>query len=80
MGVAEPADSLRRQDVGSQHRELHGQVYARKPSDGGNFWGAICSVRVTLTFTNPLNPTGANNNPITITRTIAVMSKAGVNP
>jgi type IV pilus assembly protein PilW len=42
-------------------------------------WSAVCSIRVSLTFTNPLNPAGAGNQPITITRTIAVMSMAGVN-
>ena len=37
-------------------------------------WLAVCAVRVSLTFTNPINST-----PITITRVIAVMNAAGVN-
>lgn len=37
-------------------------------------WGKVCSVRVTLTFTNPIPNTGA----VTFTRTIAIMSQGGV--
>jgi type IV pilus assembly protein PilW len=42
-------------------------------------WSAVCSVAVTLTVTNPLNPAGAGNKPIVIKRVIGVMSTAGVN-
>jgi type IV pilus assembly protein PilW len=38
-------------------------------------WLAVCSVKMTVTFANPVNPA----NPITITRVIAVMNAAGVN-
>ncbi|HUI62177.1 MAG TPA: PilW family protein [Steroidobacteraceae bacterium] len=39
-------------------------------------WTAVCSVTVTLTFVNPLAPTGPG---IVIQRVIAVMNQAGVN-
>jgi type IV pilus assembly protein PilW len=39
-------------------------------------WLNVCSVRVTLTFTNTLNSVNAAQTPITISRTIAVMSTA----
>ena len=39
-------------------------------------WNAVCSVNVTMWFTNPLNPTGP---PIVIQRVIATMNAAGVN-
>jgi type IV pilus assembly protein PilW len=39
-------------------------------------WTNVCSVRVTLTFTNTLNSVNANQTPISISRTIAVMSTA----
>jgi type IV pilus assembly protein PilW len=44
----------------------------------GNYWGNVISVKVTLTFTNPLF--GQFNQPATIpfTRVIALMSKTGV--
>jgi len=38
-------------------------------------WSAVCSVRVTLTFDNPLIPA----QPVSITRVIGVMNTAGVN-
>ncbi len=38
-------------------------------------WKAVCSVMVTLTFNNPLIPA----QPISITRVMAVMNRAGVN-
>jgi type IV pilus assembly protein PilW len=42
-------------------------------------WNVICSVRVSLTFDNPLKRTGVGPQTITITRVIGVMSTAGVN-
>jgi type IV pilus assembly protein PilW len=41
-------------------------------------WAAICSVKVTLTFANPLNPPGGTKPTIDFTRVIAVMGSAGV--
>jgi len=38
-------------------------------------WTAVCAVKVTVTYINPLNAAA----PITITRVIAVMNAAGVN-
>jgi type IV pilus assembly protein PilW len=42
----------------------------------GGYWNNICSVRVTLVFTNNINPAGG---PISFTRVIAVMKTAGAN-
>jgi len=42
----------------------------------GGYWNNICSVRVTLVFTNKINPT---SGPISFTRVIAVMKTAGAN-
>ncbi len=42
----------------------------------GNYWNSVCSVTVTLTFINPITPTGPG---ISISRVIALMSTAGVN-
>jgi type IV pilus assembly protein PilW len=42
-------------------------------------WLNVCSVRVTLTFVNPLNSVNASSTPIVISRTIAVMYTAGTN-
>lgn len=39
-------------------------------------WNNVCSINVTMWFTNPLNPTGP---PIVIQRVIATMNAAGVN-
>jgi type IV pilus assembly protein PilW len=39
-------------------------------------WGAVCSINLTVFFTNPITPTG---QPLSITRVIAIMSAAGVN-
>jgi len=39
-------------------------------------WSSVCSINVTMWFTNPLNPTGP---PIVIQRVIATMNAAGVN-
>jgi type IV pilus assembly protein PilW len=39
-------------------------------------WSAVCSISMTVSFINPLNPTGPTIN---ITRVIAVMNAAGVN-
>jgi type IV pilus assembly protein PilW len=44
----------------------------------GNFWANVCSVKVTLTFTNPLNPPTGLNPTVTFTRVIGVMNTAGV--
>jgi type IV pilus assembly protein PilW len=41
-------------------------------------WGNICSVKVTLTFPNPLNPPKGTRPTLTFTRVIAVMNNAGV--
>jgi type IV pilus assembly protein PilW len=41
-----------------------------------NDWSSVCSINVTMWFTNPLNPTGP---PIVIQRVIATMNAAGVN-
>jgi type IV pilus assembly protein PilW len=41
----------------------------------GGYWGSVCSVRVTLVFTNTINGSG----PISFTRVIAVMRSAGAN-
>jgi type IV pilus assembly protein PilW len=38
-------------------------------------WSNVCSIALTVTFANPINPAA----PITITRVIAVMNRAGVN-
>jgi type IV pilus assembly protein PilW len=42
-------------------------------------WGNVCSVVVTLTFTNPNNPPLGTQPTVTFTRLIAVMTTAGVN-
>jgi len=42
----------------------------------GNYWNNVCSVRVTLVFTNTINPA---SGPITFSRVIAVMRTAGSN-
>jgi type IV pilus assembly protein PilW len=39
-------------------------------------WGAVCSINLTVFFTNPITPAGP---PLQITRVIAVMMTAGVN-
>jgi type IV pilus assembly protein PilW len=39
-------------------------------------WNNVCSINLTMWFTNPLNPTGP---PIVIQRVIATMNAAGVN-
>jgi hypothetical protein len=39
-------------------------------------WSSVCSINVTMWFTNPLNPTGPA---IVIQRVIATMNAAGVN-
>jgi len=39
-------------------------------------WPNVCSINVTISFTNPLNPAGP---PIPIQRVIATMNAAGVN-
>jgi type IV pilus assembly protein PilW len=38
-------------------------------------WSNVCSVKVTLTFTNPMNPPGGAKPTIAFTRVIAVMNK-----
>jgi hypothetical protein len=38
-------------------------------------WSNVCSIALTVTFANPINPAA----PISITRVIAVMNTAGVN-
>jgi type IV pilus assembly protein PilW len=38
-------------------------------------WSSVCTVKLTVTFTNPIIPA----NPIVITRVIAVMNSAGAN-
>jgi type IV pilus assembly protein PilW len=40
-------------------------------------WNNVCSVRVALTFDNPVKRTGIGAQSITINRVIAVMNKAG---
>jgi type IV pilus assembly protein PilW len=40
------------------------------------YWGSVCSVRVTLVFTNTINPA---TGPISFSRVIAVMRSAGSN-
>jgi type IV pilus assembly protein PilW len=52
------------------------------PKASGGFWynsatngSNVCSVKITLTFTNPIDP----KNPIQFTRVIALMSNAGAN-
>jgi type IV pilus assembly protein PilW len=40
-------------------------------------WNNVCSVRVALTFDNPVKRTGVGAQSITIRRVIAVMNKAG---
>jgi type IV pilus assembly protein PilW len=40
-------------------------------------WNLVCSVRVSLTFDNPVKRAGIGAQTITITRVIAVMNKAG---
>lgn len=42
----------------------------------GNYWNSVCSVRITLNFTNPINPAAAQ---IPVQRVIAIMNTAGVN-
>ena len=42
-------------------------------------WSSVCSVKVRLTFVNPMITPGNPLAPVTITRVIALMSKAGVN-
>lgn len=42
----------------------------------GGYWNNICSVRVTLVFTNNINPA---SGPISFSRVIAVMKTAGAN-
>jgi len=42
----------------------------------GNYWSSVCSVTVTLTFVNPINPAGPG---IPISRVIALMATAGAN-
>jgi type IV pilus assembly protein PilW len=51
----------------------------------GNDWLHVCAVKVTVSFINPLNPAGTANSPngpatFDISRVIAVMINAGVNP
>jgi type IV pilus assembly protein PilW len=46
------------------------------PAGFPNDWSNVCSINVTMSFTNPLNPTGP---PIVIQRVIATMNAAGVN-
>lgn len=41
-------------------------------------WGNICSVRVTLTFSNPFPPPDGSKPTLQFTRVIAVMSQGGV--
>jgi type IV pilus assembly protein PilW len=41
-----------------------------------NAWSNVCSINLTMSFTNPLNPAGP---PIVIQRVIATMNAAGVN-
>jgi hypothetical protein len=38
-------------------------------------WSNICSVKVKLTFTNPVNPPGGSKPTIDFTRVIAVMNQ-----
>jgi type IV pilus assembly protein PilW len=54
-------------------------TYLRADQMTNTDWTNVCSVRVTLTFTNTLNSVNANVTPITISRTIAVMSTVGAN-
>jgi type IV pilus assembly protein PilW len=42
-------------------------------------WANVCSVAVTLTFTNPTNTAGGTQPTVTFTRVIALMLTAGVN-
>jgi type IV pilus assembly protein PilW len=42
-------------------------------------WATVCSVAVTLTFTNPTNTAGGTQPTVTFTRVIALMQTAGVN-
>lgn len=44
-----------------------------------SYWPDVCSVRVTLVFTNPLPPADGTEPTITFVRVIALMNKAGVN-
>ena len=44
-----------------------------------SWWGLVCSVSVTLTFVNPMTTAGKPLNPISVTRVIALMNRAGVN-
>jgi len=44
--------------------------------EAGGYWNSICSVRVTLVFTNKINPA---SGPISFSRVIAVMKTAGAN-
>jgi type IV pilus assembly protein PilW len=44
----------------------------------GNYWPNVCSVKVRMTFTNPLNPPNGPQPTITFTRVIGVLNKAGV--
>jgi type IV pilus assembly protein PilW len=54
-------------------------TYLRPDQMGAGDWANVCSVRVTLTFTNTLNSVNAAANPVVISRTIAVMNELGVN-
>lgn len=45
----------------------------------GSYWADVCSVRVSLVFTNPVPPPDGSKPTITFTRVIALMAKAGVN-
>jgi type IV pilus assembly protein PilW len=42
----------------------------------GGYWNNVCSIRVTLVFTNKINPA---SGPISFSRVIAVMKTAGAN-
>ncbi len=44
----------------------------------GNYWGNVISVRVTLTFLNPLAGQPGQANTVTLNRVVDVMNKAGV--
>ena len=63
------------QPVGKQNAAAApGQAAAQV--EAGGYWNSICSVRVTLVFTNKINPA---SGPISFSRVIAVMKTAGAN-
>lgn len=63
-------------DTGSCADSYLTQTQIAASGNSTALWASVCAVKVTATFTNPLNPAGT---PITLQRVIAVMTDTGVN-